>query len=247
MSARASSVRLPRGVCAAIAAAVLSMACATIPPDAGSSPQDPWERYNRHVDAFNDGLDRALIKPAAKAYDAVAPRPVRAGVGNFLGNIDDLWVGVNNLLQGKLSASANDFGRVLVNSTLGILGFFDVATPIGFDKHNEDFGQTLGAWGVGDGPYFVLPFFGPRTVRDTGGLAVDMAADPVGLPDGYVRERNSLTGLRILDGRANFLPIEATIDRAATDRYAYIRDAYLQRRRSLIHDGRPPREDFLDE
>jgi phospholipid-binding lipoprotein MlaA len=230
-----------------LAAALLSASCATIPPDAGSSPQDPWERYNRHMDAFNDGLDRTLIRPAAQAYDALAPLPVRAGVANFLANIGDLWVGTNNLLQGKFVAGANDFGRVLVNSTLGILGIFDVATPLGFERHNEDFGQTLAVWGVDDGPYVVLPFFGPRTVRDAGGLAVDMAADPLGHQDDHVRSRNTLTGLRILDTRAELLPADRVIREAATDRYAYLREAYLQRRRSLIHDGRPPREDFLDE
>lgn len=221
-------------------------ACATIPDDAGSSPQDPWERYNRHMDAFNDGLDRALIKPAAKAYDAVAPLPARVAVNNFLGNIGDVWTGVNNVLQGKVAKGAGDFGRVLVNSTVGIFGVFDVATPMGLERHNEDFGQTLAVWGVGDGPYVVLPFFGPRTVRDSGGLVVDMVADPVSQSD-QIRERNTLTGLRILDARAEFLPADKVIEEAATDRYAYLRDAYLQRRRSLIHDGRPPREDFLDE
>ena len=234
-----------------LAAALLSLAalsgCATIPEGVGTSPQDPWERYNRHMDAFNDGLDRAVIKPAAQAYDAVTPLPVRVVVNNFLGNIGDLWVGVNSLMQGKFGEGVSDFGRVLVNSTAGILGFFDVATPLGLPRHNEDFGQTLGVWGVGDGPYVVLPFFGPRTVRDSGGLVLDTLADPVGHHDDHIRLRNTLTGLRILETRAEFLPADKVIEQAATDRYAYLRDAYLQRRRSLIYDGRPPREDWFEE
>ena len=233
------------GVAAALLLAALS-GCASIPEGVGTSPQDPWERYNRHMDAFNDGLDRAVIKPAAQAYDAVTPLPVRVLVNNFLGNIGDIWVGVNSLMQGKVGDGASDFGRVLVNSTVGILGFFDVATPLGLQRHNEDFGQTLGVWGVGDGPYVVLPFFGPRTVRDSGGLVADTLADPVGQDD-HVRLRNSVTGLRVLETRAEFLPADKVIEQAATDRYAYLRDAYLQRRRSLIYDGRPPREDWFEE
>jgi phospholipid-binding lipoprotein MlaA len=229
-----------------LAGALLS-GCASIPEGVGSSPQDPWERYNRHMDAFNDGLDRALIKPAAQAYDAAMPLPVRVVAGNFLGNLADAWVGVNSLLQGKVGDGASDFGRVLVNSTVGILGFFDVATPLGLERHNEDFGQTLGTWGVGDGPYVVLPFFGPRTVRDSGGLLVDTLADPLTHQDDHIRLRNTISAVRLLETRAEFLPADKVIEQAATDRYAYLRDAYLQRRRSLIYDGRPPREDLFEE
>lgn len=227
---------------AALAVALLS-GCATT----SGNPKDPWEGYNRAMYGFNDAVDRAVLKPVARGYDAAAPLPVRVGVGNFFGNLGDAWTGVNNLLQGKVGDGVSDFGRVLVNSTAGILGFFDVATPIGLERHDEDFGQTLGKWGVGDGPYFVLPIFGPRTLRDAAGFGVDTLVDPVGHRDEQVALRNSLMGLRLVHLRAELLPAEQVIDQAATDRYAYLRDAYLQRRLSLIHDGNPPREHFFED
>jgi phospholipid-binding lipoprotein MlaA len=191
--------------------------------------------------AFNEGLDTVLIKPVAQGYDAVLPKPVRTGVTNFFGNIADLFIGVNNLLQGKPDQALTDLGRVVVNSTVGILGLFDVATEAGFEKHEEDFGQTFGRWGVGDGAYVVIPVFGPRTVRDTAGLVLDVAADPVGNVD-HVATRNSLLALRLIDTRADLLPADKVIEEAALDKYAYVRDGYLQRRRNLVHDGNPPRE-----
>lgn len=227
---------------AALAVALLS-GCATT----SGNPKDPWEGYNRAMYGFNDAVDRAVLKPVARGYDAAAPLPVRVGVGNFFGNLGDAWTGVNNLLQGKVGDGVSDFGRVLVNSTAGILGFFDVATPIGLERHDEDFGQTLGKWGVGDGPYFVLPLFGPRTLRDAAGFGIDTLVDPVGHRDEQVALRNSLMGLRLVHLRAELLPAEQVIDQAATDRYAYLRDAYLQRRLSLIHDGNPPREHFFED
>lgn len=210
--------------------------CAT-----SGNPKDPAEGFNRAMFAFNEGVDTVLLKPVAKGYDAVLPAPVRSGVTNFFGNIADLFIGVNNLLQGKPLEGFSDFGRVLVNSTIGILGLFDVASEMGMEKHEEDFGQTFGRWGVGDGAYVVLPFFGPRTVRDTVGLVLDVAADPVANIDD-VSTRNSLLALRIIDTRADLLPADKVIEEAALDKYAYVRDGYLQRRRSLIHDGNPPRE-----
>jgi phospholipid-binding lipoprotein MlaA len=150
---------------------------------------------------------------------------------------------VNNLLQGKPDQAASDLGRVLVNSTVGILGIFDVATSAGLEKHEEDFGQTFGRWGVGDGAYVVIPVFGPRTVRDTVGLVLDVAADPVSNID-YVPTRNSALALRLIDTRADLLPADKVIEEAALDKYAYVRDGYLQRRRSLVHDGNAPREQF---
>lgn len=210
--------------------------CAT-----SGNPKDPLEGFNRAMFAFNDGLDTVLIKPVAKGYDAVLPLPVRTGVTNFFGNIADLFIGVNNLLQGKPDQALSDFGRVVINSTIGILGLFDVATEAGLEKHEEDFGQTFGRWGVGDGAYVVIPFFGPRTVRDTVGLVLDVKADPVAnLSD--VATRNSLLALRVIDNRADLLPADKVIEEAALDKYSYIRDGYLQRRRNLIHDGNPPRD-----
>jgi phospholipid-binding lipoprotein MlaA len=210
--------------------------CAT-----SGNPKDPIEGFNRAMFAFNDGLDTVLIKPVAKGYDAVLPAPVRTGVTNFFGNIADLFIGVNNLLQGKPDQALSDFGRVVINSTIGILGLFVVATEAGLEKHEEDFGQTFGRWGVGDGAYVVIPFFGPRTVRDTVGLVLDVKADPVAnLSD--VATRNSLLALRVIDNRADLLPADKVIEEAALDKYSYIRDGYLQRRRNLIHDGNPPRD-----
>jgi len=204
-------------------------------------PRDPLEGFNRVMYAFNEGLDTVLIKPAARGYDAVLPAPVRTGVTNFFGNIADLFIGVNNLLQGKPAEAAGDIGRVVINSTVGILGLFDVASAAGLEKHEEDFGQTFGRWGVGSGAYLVVPVFGPRTLRDTAGLVLDVTADPVA-NIGDVSTRNALTAMRLVDARADLLPADKVIEEAALDKYAYVRDGYLQRRRNLIHDGNPPRE-----
>lgn len=235
METTTNLTRFRKLVGAALAASLLA-GCAT-----SGNPKDPIEGFNRAMFAFNDGLDTVLIKPVAKGYDAVLPAPVRTGVTNFFGNIADLFIGVNNLLQGKPDQALSDFGRVVINSTIGILGLFDVATEAGLEKHEEDFGQTFGRWGVGDGAYVVIPFFGPRTVRDTVGLVLDVKADPVAnLAD--VSARNSLLALRVIDNRADLLPADKVIEEAALDKYSYVRDGYLQRRRNLIYDGNPPRE-----
>lgn len=218
-------------------AAVLLAGCAT-----SGNPKDPIEGFNRAMYGFNEAIDTAILKPVAKGYDAVLPTPVRTGVTNFFGNIADFFIGVNNLLQGKPAEAASDLGRVLINSTIGLLGVIDWASDMGLEKHDEDFGQTFGRWGVGDGAYVVLPFFGPRTVRDTVGLVLDVKTDPVRQID-HIPTRNTLMALRIIDNRADLLPADKVIEEAALDKYAYIRDGYLQRRRSLIYDGNPPREE----
>lgn len=223
------------GLCAALLAGLLG-GCAT-----SGNPKDPIEGFNRAMYGFNEAVDTVLIKPVAQGYDYVMPTPVRTGVTNFFGNIADLFIGVNNLLQGKPDQAASDIGRVLVNSTVGILGLIDVASYAGLEKHEEDFGQTFGRWGVGDGAYIVLPFYGPRTLRDTAGLVLDAAADPVNHIDN-IPARNTLLALRIIDTRADLLPADKVIEEAALDKYSYMRDGYLQRRRNLIHDGNPPRE-----
>jgi phospholipid-binding lipoprotein MlaA len=220
----------------ALTLSALLSGCAT-----SGNPKDPIEGFNRAMFAFNEGLDTVLIKPVAQGYDAVLPTPVKTGVTNFFGNIADLFIGINNLLQGKPDQALSDLGRVAINSTIGILGLFDVASEAGLEKHEEDFGQTFGRWGVGDGAYVVIPLFGPRTVRDTVGLVLDVKADPVGGID-HVATRNSLAALRLIDTRADLLPADKVIEEAAIDKYAYVRDGYLQRRRNLIHDGNPPRE-----
>ena len=217
----------------ALAAAVLS-GCATT----ANNPKDPFEGFNRAMFSVNEGID-VVVKPIAKGYDTVAPMPVKAGVGNFFGNLADIWIGCNNFLQGKPVEGFSDIGRVLINTTVGIIGLFDVASEMGLEKHAEDFGQTLGKWGVGDGPYLYWPVIGPRTLRDTFGFAVDASVDPVAHVDD-VRARNTLTGVRIIDLRASLLPADKVVEEAAFDKYNYIRDAYLQNRRSAIHDGNPP-------
>lgn len=212
---------------------------------ATNDPRDPLEPLNRGIYQFNDVVDKAAFKPIAQGYRAVLPSPVRTGVSNFFSNIDDIFVTGNNLLQGKVHTAASDFARLLTNTTLGLGGLFDVATGFGLEKHNEDFGQTLGVWGVGDGPFLMLPLYGPSTVRDAVGSAVQFYLDPVWNIDN-VPTRNSLAGLRFVNTRANLLDAEKVLDTAALDPYTFLRDAYLQQRRSLIYDGNPPREKLTD-
>ena len=219
-----------------VLAAGMLAGCAT-----SGNPKDPIEGFNRAMFAFNEGLDAAIIKPVATGYEAVLPSPVRTGVTNFFSNIEDVFIGVNNLLQGKLPQAASDLGRVVINTTIGLLGVLDIATDAGLEKHDEDFGQTFGRWGVGNGAYVVIPLFGPRTVRDTVGLVLDVAADPVAQHRPR-RTRDIALVLRTISDRANLLAADKVVEEAALDKYSYMRDAYLQRRRNLIHDGNPPRE-----
>ncbi len=227
---------------AAIALCGALAGCATT-----TANNDPLESYNRAMFAVNDKLDEVVLQPVARGYRAVLPAMARTGVTNFFGNLDDLWIGVNNLLQGKLTEGLVDFERVTWNSTLGLLGFIDVASGMDLPKHNEDFGQTLGRWGVGTGPYLVLPIFGPSDFRDGGGFFVDSKADIVrNLP--YVPTRNTLYAWRAVNTRTNLLDATQILEQAALDKYRFVRDAYLQRRRSLVYDGNPPMEkDLLDE
>jgi len=216
--------------------------CATT----GGTPGDPIEGYNRAMFGFNDGLDKAIIKPVASGYKAVMPEFARTGVTNFFANLGDIWIGVNNILQGKVGAGVSDLGRFAINSTIGVLGLFDVASSAGLEKHNEDFGQTLGRWGVGSGAYVVLPFFGPSNVRDGfSRLAIDWHGDPLWYV-GNIPTRNQLIGARIVDDRANLLDVSRLAEEAALDHYAYVRDAFMQRRRSQIYDGDPPPESNPD-
>jgi phospholipid-binding lipoprotein MlaA len=217
---------------ALIAVALTSLAgCATT---SANNPKDPYEGFNRTMFKVNEGLD-TVIKPVAKGYDEAAPLPVKVGIGNFFGNLADIWTSINNLLQGKGGDGLSDAGRVVINSTVGIGGVFDVASEMGLEKHQEDFGQTLGRWGVNDGPYFYWPIFGPRTTRDTAGLAVDLYADPIFFFHD-VPLRNSAVVVRYIDRRAGLLPADKIVDEAAFDKYNYIRDAYLQHRRSEINE-----------
>ena len=223
--------------CAALLLAGMLAGCAT----SGGNPADPLEPLNRVVFSFNDTADKAVIKPVARAYRAVLPGFVRTGVANFFSNLEDVWISVNDVLQGKFQQGVDDFGRVLFNSTFGIAGIFDFASELGFQKHNEDFGQTLGSWGVGSGAYLVLPILGPSTIRDGFGLLLDTRADLVFYIDG-VPVHNSLYGTRAIANRANLLDASSVIEQAALDKYAFVREAWLQRRRNLVYDGDPPRE-----
>ncbi|MEY3201061.1 MAG: hypothetical protein RIR70_611 [Pseudomonadota bacterium] len=233
---------LPLSTCLRSRSAALLAACALLSACASTAnPRDPLESYNRAMFGFNEDVDKAIIRPVAKGYEAVTPQVMRTGVANVFSNIGDVWISLNNLLQGKPLDAASDMGRFLVNSTLGVCGVIDWASDWGLEKHDEDFGQTLGRWGVGAGPFVVLPIMGPRTFRDAVGWGVDMMADPV-YEIQHVPTRNSAAALRLVENRAELLPVEKALEEAALDKYAYVRDAYLQRRRSLIYDGRPPRE-----
>ena len=169
----------------------------------------------------------------------MTPDPVQTGITNFFANISDIMTAANNLLQGKPKQAVSDVGRVFVNSTVGVLGFFDVATSMGLEKHDEDFGQTMGAWGVGEGAFVFVPMMGPKTVRDAAGMAVDIWFDPVNYIE-HVPTRNSIWAVRVVNLRANLLPADKVIEEAALDKYSYIRDAYLQNRRNQVFDGNPP-------
>jgi phospholipid-binding lipoprotein MlaA len=234
----AARARIAFGVRAACAAGVLVLAtgCATGP---NANPADPLEPLNRQVYRFNNALDDAILKPAATVYVKVLPSPVRTGVNNFFGNLSDVWSFANSVAQLKLENSAQTFMRVNVNTVFGLGGILDVATEIGIDRHSEDFGQTLGRWGVPAGPYIVLPFLGPSTLRDTAALPVDVMGDPVdAVAD--IAVRNSMYALRLIDIRANLLRVGQLLEDAALDRYTFTRDAFLQRRRSEVHDGNLP-------
>lgn len=209
-------------------------------------PRDPLESYNRVMYRVNDTLDRGLIKPLARGYTAITPAPVNRGITNFFGNLADVTSAINNVLQFKLQRAASDVGRVVFNTTIGLLGFIDVASNMNLPKYGEDFGQTLGVWGFGPGPYIVLPLLGPSSTRDTVGVVVGWFTDPVR----YVRKeriRYGLVALRLIDKRASLLGASRVMDEAALDPYQFMRDAYLQKRRHEVYDGNPPPEPFDDE
>ncbi len=213
--------------------------CATVThPD----PRDPFEPFNRGVYAFNEGLDAAVFKPVATVYKQVTPPLVRTGVGNFFGNLEDAWSFVNSLFQGKLRHAVDNFFRVGVNTTFGLFGVLDVAGEMQIDRHSEDFGQTLGVWGFGPGPYLVLPLLGPSSVRDALALPVDWRGNIVSHVDD-IPTRNSLWVLNVIDTRASLLDVTESLDEVAFDKYSFTRDAVLQRRRNAVYDGDPPELD----
>lgn len=207
---------------------------------ASQANRDPLESINRGVYKFNDTADKAVIKPIAGTYKALMPSPIRSGINNFFNNLNTIVSVANNLLQFKFNNAMTESGRFIVNSTFGLGGVFDLASKDGVEKHTEDFGQTLGYWGVGDGAYLVLPFLGASSLRDTTGLLVDSwAFDPIY----YIHNVPTRTGTRFakaLDARAQYLPASDLLDDAALDPYAYMRDAYFQRRANQINDGETP-------
>ncbi len=221
---------------------MLASGCASVsgPPD----EHDPFESYNRAIYNFNKTVDDAAIRPVAQAYTDYTPNFMQSGISNFFSNLADVVVLVNDLLQFKIEQAGSDFYRIFVNSTLGVFGLFDPATHVGLPKHREDFGQTLAVWGVPDGPYFVLPLLGSSTIRDTGGLVVDVYSHPLSYP---LIKDNSVTwgavGLAYISKRAELLGASRVLDEAALDPYIFTREAYLQHRRNLIYDGNPPIEE----
>ena len=225
-----NTARLAR-VGAALAIAATLSACAT-----SGNPRDPLEGYNRAMFSFNDKVDEVALKPIAKGYKAVTPSFVQTGIGNFFGNLSDVWSAINNLAQGKGEAGMQDVVRVTMNSTFGILGLIDIASQAGVPKHNEDFGQTLGWYGVKPGPYVVLPLLGPSTMRDTVALPADIVGDPWRYKD-PTNVRNIGTFTRVVDKRAQLLDATNLMEAAALDRYEFIRDGYLQARESKVFDG----------
>jgi phospholipid-binding lipoprotein MlaA len=227
-----------------------SAGCASIPGGKPPDPSDRFERFNRSVYIFNDALDRSVARPVARAYVKVTPRPIRTGVTNFFSNLSSPVTIVNQLLQAKFRGFGTDTARLVVNTTLGIGGLFDPATRMGLQAGDEDFGQTLGHWGMPSGPYLMLPLLGPSTIRDGVGTFADQFSEP----RNYIKDdttRYALTGLDLVDTRARLLDADAVL-RRSFDPYAFVRSAYLQRRQFQVYDGNPPddgavEEDFGDE
>ncbi len=232
-----------------IALLVLLTGCATTAPGASltrSQQIDPWERWNRKVYAFNDSLDRTVLKPAATTYTKVVPQPIRRGVNNFFGNISDVWSALNNFLQGKLANGLQDVIRVGTNTLFGLGGFLDVASEFGADRQGEDLGQTLGYWGMAPGPYVIWPVLGSSTFRDSLALPLDAQVSPA-LAVTAEAGKYAITSLQVVNTRANLLGASGLLDDIALDKYVFVRDAYLQRRRSLVFDGDPPEEKYEEE
>lgn len=211
-------------------------ACATGPT---ANSRDPLEPMNREIYRINEDLDAGIIKPVGQLYADYVPSPVQTAVGNFFSNFSDIYSAVNNLLQAKPGRAAEDTMRVAINTVFGLGGLIDIATPAGLPKYKEDFGQTLGYWGLPSGPYIVLPLLGPSSVRDTAGLLVDLQLEPLVYLDSAALEY-SLAGLFVIDKRARLLGATSLLETAALDKYSFLRDSYLQRRDYLVYDGNPP-------
>ena len=223
------------------------VSCASIPEGQPRSKKDPWELVNRNVFSFNESLDKYLVKLITHVYEFILPEVIRDRLSNVFSNVGDVYTAINQLLQGKPKEAFDDLTRVLVNTTIGLGGLFDVASDAGLEKHNEDFGQTFGVWGIGDGPYMMLPLLGPSNVRDTVGWAFDLNTDILINYIDNIPVRNTITGVRIVDQRSKYLNSTNLLGEAAFDKYTFIRDAYIQRRRNRIYDGNPPLIDEDDD
>lgn len=234
----AGAQRVVRAAGLAFAALVLG-GCATV---ANPDPRDPLESYNRGMTKFNEQVDALVLKPVAIAYQDITPAPVRTGVSNFFANLGDVWSFVNNVLQLRAEAAASSFMRVNVNTFMGLGGVLDIASELGIDRYKQDFGLTLGRWGVGTGAYLVLPILGPSTVRDTFALPVDTYGNLVRHVD-PVSARNSLYALRAVDTRANLLRASTVLDSAALDKYSFTRDVYLQVRSQAVEARKSTEDD----
>jgi phospholipid-binding lipoprotein MlaA len=221
-----------------IAAATLVLGgCAATP-----SKVDPLEPFNRAMYSVHEVVDGNIVKPIAQGYVKITPAPIRTGISNFFGNIDDLFTGINNVLQGRGPRAADDFGRVLLNTSFGLGGIFDLASMAGIEKDKQDFGITFGKWGVANGPYLFVPLFGPTTFRDGAGFLVRVFSGPIGYLND-VAVRNSLYGVGYLDTRAQALDAESVLDTAALDKYRFLRGAYLKARRYQVYEGKPPSDE----
>ena len=232
-----------------LVAPTLLLGCAS-KPDREVDPRDPLEPFNRATFRFNMDFDKAFMQPIARGYQKVTPEPVDRGITNFFDNLADVTSAVNNVLQFKMSRAGSDVGRIFINSTVGVLGFIDVATNVGLPSYKEDFGQTLGYWGLEPGAYLVTPLLGPSSMRDAIGMGGDIVMDPlVNLKKHQVHR--GLVGVRLIDRRADLLTTTEIVEEASIDLYSFVRDAYLQRRQTLVYDGNPPTDDsqpdFWDE
>ena len=217
---------------AALALAAGLAGCASMPQP---NPRDPLEPVNRQVYRFNEGLDSVLLKPVATYYREKVPPLVRTGVSNFFGNLGDAWSAVNSLLQFRLQDAEENFARFHLNTMFGLFGIFDIASDVNIERHREDFGQTLGRWGVPAGPYVVLPLLGPSTLRDTVALPVEWRGDLASRVT-PTEARNAVYGVRVVDTRSNLLRVSSVLEEASLDKYSFTRDAYLQRRRAEVFD-----------
>ncbi|MEP6505685.1 MAG: MlaA family lipoprotein [Betaproteobacteria bacterium] len=230
---------LPRIAAALMLAAVAGCATTGSADRHSAGPKDPYEPFNRKMFSFNDTLDTYALKPVATAYKDVVPSPIRTGVHNFFGNFSDAWSAVNQLLQGKPGDAATMTMRVLTNTTIGIAGLFDPATDLGLERKSEDLGQTLGRWGLEPGPYLVLPLFGSSDIRDGIALPADTYVSPTLLVSS-TWQKVGVDAIGVIDARAGLLGASQMLDELAFDRYTFMRDAYVSRRRSLVYDGNPP-------